>query len=336
MIRSPLPSWCSVFDDRMRKVPRSQSMSARRNARTSLGHRKPPNRQSAKIIAIAHRCRQLAPWLLPHGSQRNPAFGSAGPRFPSCRQTDSLESVCAEMRHGTFAERSHNVCVRSSGSAGQSIALTLLLGNQEEVALAEFAQQQSQNPKVKEFAALMIKDHQPALKKLQQLSSHSQVSGSGGVSMANGSSAAQLQGAAPNSSRARTAEVIGSASDSSTSIGSPSTEGFATVDSSPTDADQFQQQARSPRRSIRSTSRQRGSMSGGETACQLSQRRSCRRSHELRAVVSAETCNKINAGSVAANVEVSAPYDSTNDLERAARILELCNHCRRIYLRGGD
>ena len=76
-------------------------------------------------------------------------------------------------------------------------------------------------------------------------------------------------------------------------------------------------------------------MSGGESACQLSQRMSSRRSHELRAIVSTETCNEINTGSVAANVEVTAPNDSTNDLERAARILKLCNYCRRIYLSGG-
>jgi len=51
----------------------------------------------------------------------------------------------------------------------QAIAGCLLLGNQEEVALAEFAQSRAQNPRVKEFAQMMIQDHEQALAKLTRI-----------------------------------------------------------------------------------------------------------------------------------------------------------------------
>ncbi len=50
----------------------------------------------------------------------------------------------------------------------QKIAVCLVLGNQEEVALAQFAQQQSQNEQVRKFADQMIKHHQQAISKIEQ------------------------------------------------------------------------------------------------------------------------------------------------------------------------
>ena len=51
----------------------------------------------------------------------------------------------------------------------QAIAGCLLLGNQEEIALAEFAQSRAQNPRVKEFAQTMIQDHEQAIAKLTRV-----------------------------------------------------------------------------------------------------------------------------------------------------------------------
>jgi predicted outer membrane protein len=45
----------------------------------------------------------------------------------------------------------------------------LLIKNQAEVEISEFAQQQAQNPEVKQFAQMLIRDHQQAVQKLQQL-----------------------------------------------------------------------------------------------------------------------------------------------------------------------
>jgi predicted outer membrane protein len=46
----------------------------------------------------------------------------------------------------------------------------MLLGNQEEVALAQFAQQRSQNEQVRKFAEQMIEHHQQAISKIEQAS----------------------------------------------------------------------------------------------------------------------------------------------------------------------
>jgi predicted outer membrane protein len=60
----------------------------------------------------------------------------------------------------------------ATASAGDNldnkIAVCLLLGNQEEVALAQFAQQRSQNEQVRKFAQQMIEHHQQAIAKIQQ------------------------------------------------------------------------------------------------------------------------------------------------------------------------
>jgi predicted outer membrane protein len=62
---------------------------------------------------------------------------------------------------------------QNAGQAGQEVDLylanCLLKHNKAEVEFAEFAQQQSQNPAVKQFAEQMAKDHQQLVQKLQPL-----------------------------------------------------------------------------------------------------------------------------------------------------------------------
>jgi len=62
---------------------------------------------------------------------------------------------------------------QTAGPASQEIehylANCLLIKNQAEVELSQFAQQQAQNPEVKQFAQMLIKDHQQAIQKLQAL-----------------------------------------------------------------------------------------------------------------------------------------------------------------------
>lgn len=50
----------------------------------------------------------------------------------------------------------------------QSMATCLAIANQEEIAIAEFASEKSKNKDVKEFAQMLIEDHQEFLKKLQR------------------------------------------------------------------------------------------------------------------------------------------------------------------------
>jgi len=56
----------------------------------------------------------------------------------------------------------------AQGGLEQHIATCLALGNQEEVALAQFAQQRATNPQVKQFAQMMIQEHQQAIQQMQQ------------------------------------------------------------------------------------------------------------------------------------------------------------------------
>jgi predicted outer membrane protein len=57
---------------------------------------------------------------------------------------------------------------QGAGQLDQQIATCLILGNQQEIALAQFAQERAENPQVKQFAQTMIEQHQQALSKLQQ------------------------------------------------------------------------------------------------------------------------------------------------------------------------
>lgn len=50
----------------------------------------------------------------------------------------------------------------------QSLATCVAIGNQEEVAIAKFAEQKAQSPEVKDFARMLVKDHQAFLQKLQR------------------------------------------------------------------------------------------------------------------------------------------------------------------------
>jgi predicted outer membrane protein len=63
------------------------------------------------------------------------------------------------------------------------LANCLLIKNQAEIEISEFAQQQAQNPEVKQFAQQLIKDHQQAVQKLQQLAG---MQGAGRTSQAPG------------------------------------------------------------------------------------------------------------------------------------------------------
>jgi predicted outer membrane protein len=55
-----------------------------------------------------------------------------------------------------------------AGGLDQFIATCLLIGNQEEVALAQLAADRAENENVKQFAQTLVADHQKAIQKLQQ------------------------------------------------------------------------------------------------------------------------------------------------------------------------
>lgn len=52
-------------------------------------------------------------------------------------------------------------------SPDQVLATCVAIANQEEIAIAKFAQEKAKNPEVREFAQMLVKDHQQFLQKLQ-------------------------------------------------------------------------------------------------------------------------------------------------------------------------
>lgn len=57
------------------------------------------------------------------------------------------------------------------GSADAQIASLLAMGNRNEIEISKFAQERLQNEDAREFAANMIKEHTPAMQRLQQFAS---------------------------------------------------------------------------------------------------------------------------------------------------------------------
>lgn len=80
----------------------------------------------------------------------------------------------------------------TQGAGGQSqevqkyIASCLLSKNQAEVEFAQMAQQQSQNPQVKEFAQMLVKDHTQLVQKLQPLAGAGQIDAQRQIGQAGG------------------------------------------------------------------------------------------------------------------------------------------------------
>lgn len=90
---------------------------------------------------------------------------------PLCAQTTTTRP----QPPGTAAARAANAQSASGQGAAasqvdQAIAVCLALGNQEEVALAQFAEGRAKHEKVKQFAEMMITQHRQALEKLHRIS----------------------------------------------------------------------------------------------------------------------------------------------------------------------
>lgn len=101
---------------------------------------------------------------------------------------------------------------QQAGGLDQQIAACMVLGNQEEVALAQLAQERAQHAEVKKFAQQMVEHHQQAISKIEQAapqvaSMQLQLGGSAagaqpGADRANADQAAQPQTSAGNQQQA--------------------------------------------------------------------------------------------------------------------------------------
>jgi predicted outer membrane protein len=74
-----------------------------------------------------------------------------------------------ERREGRAAPVVRGGADAGRGSADQQIAACLYGGSRNEIELARLAQEKASNEAVREFAAMMIKDHTPGLQKLQSV-----------------------------------------------------------------------------------------------------------------------------------------------------------------------
>jgi predicted outer membrane protein len=87
---------------------------------------------------------------------------------PSSRQESATSPRERQPLTTPSTSASAGARAQGGGQLDQQIATCLILGNQEEIALAQFAQERAENPQVKQFAQTMIEQHQQALSKLQQ------------------------------------------------------------------------------------------------------------------------------------------------------------------------
>jgi predicted outer membrane protein len=95
-----------------------------------------------------------------------PTTPGAGARTDATTPADRAAGQPARTQPGAAAQAGQG------NPLDQQIAVCLTLGNQEEVQLGQFAQDRAQNPQVKQFAQMMVEEHQQAVSKLQQAMPH--------------------------------------------------------------------------------------------------------------------------------------------------------------------
>ena len=150
-------------------------------------------------------------------SEQNRRETGAGQRGAT-GANDSAQGAASSQRSATGATAGQpGAAGQQGGQLDQHIAACLLLGNQEEVALAQFAQERSQNDAVKQFAQHMIEQHQQAIAKIQQASPqlaslNVQLTGAGATSAQGGAGANASRGADNDQSSQRNATQSGVAS----------------------------------------------------------------------------------------------------------------------------
>jgi predicted outer membrane protein len=114
-------------------------------------------------------------------------------------------------RYGTEAnEGQHN-------GVDQFFANCLLKSNQAEIEISQFAAQKSENPKVKQYAEQLVKDHQQVVQKLQQ------IAGANAHQASNGT----LEGAAQTDANRLAVDTTRTPGSSGTDTAAAGTEGLA-------------------------------------------------------------------------------------------------------------
>lgn len=105
-------------------------------------------------------------------SQDRPAAGQSTARQGAAGQRSTIRQGTPGTPRQGSSDQSATTTTTAQNSQGnkldQHLAACLALGNQEEIALAQFAQERAQNPQVKQFAQMMVEEHQQAVSQLQK------------------------------------------------------------------------------------------------------------------------------------------------------------------------
>jgi putative membrane protein len=133
------------------------------------------SRLSIGAVSVGLCCLPLAVASAQQVQRRNP-----GEIKPAQAQSDADRDTSSQIdrsQPGRAGQSRQSVTANYRGQANTGqissvesyLANCLLKKNQGEVEIGQFASEQSQNPQVKEFAQMLVKDHQKAVQKLQQI-----------------------------------------------------------------------------------------------------------------------------------------------------------------------
>lgn len=201
-------------------------------------------------IVSAGICCLVASLALAQQDQSGQSSSSGSQGSESSQSTSGQSDRSSSAQSGRAGSQSSSGTSQTSGAYGaqfatagqgreveQYLAGCLLADNQAEVQLSQFAQQRAKSNDVKEFAQMMVQDHQKMIQQLQQLSGTSSSAGrsggqsssateSGQTSTTAGSSAGQSSGTssvAGTESRNSNAGTAGSSATDTTGAGSSGT-----------------------------------------------------------------------------------------------------------------
>jgi len=167
-------------------------------------------------------------------SSRSGASSASGQSDRSSGQQSGRSSArSGERTYGESAQRhTANYGSAARGAAGgpnseveQFMVNCLLVENEGEVRLAQFAQEQAQSSEVKDFARTMARDHQQLVQQLQQLASTQGGTASGASSSSAGRSGASGTSGAFDRSGTNSSDTSGTSGTDTSGTGIPGSSG---------------------------------------------------------------------------------------------------------------
>jgi predicted outer membrane protein len=126
------------------------------------------------VVAAGLSCWLLAPAVAQQSTQQNPRQIKPAQGAPVNGQSDAARGIQPDrtLQRGqpyTANFRGSQTSAQPSQEVENYLANCLVKNNKAEIEIAQFAEQQTQNPDVKQFAAQLVRDHQQLVQKLEQI-----------------------------------------------------------------------------------------------------------------------------------------------------------------------